>query len=320
MKRYFGIAAALMLCLGANAQNNAASSDDFSSIVISPIVADNAAYPPQVADMVQNKLMQAVTKWGLGGICYDPRFVITANLVETTREATSSLPSMIALNLSPTLYIGDLMTGTMFSSLAMPAIKGVGQNETKAYVSAIKNIDLDNQSVANFIENGKYRIIEYYNTQVGFVLTRADALVKSDNYDQAIALLMSVPEVCKDAYQRALKKVEEIYRIKIDYQGAVLLNNAIQVWNADQSWGGAQMAADYLSQINPASSSYNSAIKFSGDIAKRVRELDKREWNFELKKYDDRAKLQRQSIEAIKAIGVAMAKKPITYNTKVYWW
>ena len=321
MKRFTTILSLfILMALPAIAQNSLGSANDKSRIVLTPIVTSNANFPSYAANAVKNKLLQLVTSYGAGGSTYDPRFVITANFVELFREATPTAPPMIAIQLSPTLYIGDAATGTMYASCALPPVKGVGNNETKAYMAAVKALKVKDASVAAFIEEGKVKIIEYYNSQIDFIIANADALVGKEDYDGAIAMLMTVPDVCKEAYEKAMAKVEEVYLKKIDIESARLLNSAKQAWSADMSEAGAQAASEYLSQIHPNSSSYAEAEKLAGAIGKRIKELDQREWDFKMKKHDDNVKLQSQTIEAARQIGVAEAKRPITYTTNILWW
>lgn len=309
--------AASIIC---NAQNAHGTSKDIDNISLTPILIDGSNYPKEAESAVKNKLSQVITQFGLGNASFDQRFVLTANFVELTKEATASAPPMIAIELSPSLYIGDISDGTLFASCSLSPIKGVGNNESKAYIAAVKSLKLTDKAVADFIEEGKQRIINYYDSQIDMMISTANAYAKQADYDGAIALLANVPQACTNAYPKAVTAIETIYQKKIDSEGAILLNNARQVWSASQSFEGAQEAAEFLSQINPESSNYSDAAKLTTEIAKRVKELDNREWNFKLQQHNDEIKLESQAIEAAKAIGVAKAKQPITYNTKVYWW
>ena len=320
MKKAIVFLSAILLCVCTFAQNNQGKSDDSGRIILTPFLADNASFPDYAATAVRTKLNQAVTQYGLAGMSFDQRFVITANFTEMLKEATPTAPPMIAIDLQPSLFIGDLSTGALFASVTLPSVKGVGNNEVKAYMAAVKALKLNDPAIGRFIEEGKAKIIEYYNSQIDFILTQADALAAQDDYDAAIALLMTVPDVCKGAYEKAMNRTAVIYQKKIDMEGLMLLNAARQAWNADQSWAGAEIAGGYLAQINPNCSSYASASTLSNEIAKRIREVDKREWDFQMKQHNDEVKLESEAIQAAKAIGVAQAKQPITYNTKVYWW
>lgn len=313
-------------------QNILQSTDDLGRIALVPVIVDNATIPPYASALVKNKLIQAVTQSGLGGSSFDQRFIITANIVEVSKEITPTAPPMVALGLSATLYIGDVATGNLFSSYPLSMVNGVGTNETKAYMSAIKAINMQTPEVKNFIEKGKTRIIEYYNSQIDFIIADAMALTNQEKFDDAISILFTVPEVCKEAYIKAMDAVADVYQRKIDKEGAVLLNTARQVWNADQSYSGADEAASYLSKVHPLSSSFTGACELSDNIAKRIKEIDTREWNFHMKQYDDGQKVLNKQIDnahaekmsmisAAKEVGIAKYSLPITYNyNHITWW
>jgi len=64
----------------------------------------------------------------------------------------------------------------------------------------------------------------------------------------------------------------------------------------------------------------NSKEAYS-DTAKRVKELDQREWNFMLKQQQDQVDLEKASIKAVRDIGVAYGthQQPVTYNIRTWW-
>jgi hypothetical protein len=57
-------------------------------------------------------------------------------------------------------------------------------------------------------------------------------------------------------------------------------------------------------------------------MAKRVKELDQREWNFKLKQQQDDVDITKATINAVRDIGVAYGNgqpKTIVYNTRGWW-
>ena len=67
------------------------------------------------------------------------------------------------------------------------------------------------------------------------------------------------------------------------------------------------------------------ADKLVGDIAKRVYELDKREWDFKLQGYQDGVDMERAVIDAARDAAVAYAENQpdVIYNyeaTVLLWW
>ena len=177
------------------AQNKLEKTDDFGRIVLSSHIESNVNIPSYAQKVVNNKLTQIASKNGVAGKSIDQRFIITANLVEVSRDITATAPPMIALTLSPTIYIGDAISGELFSSYELPSVKGVGENETKAYMNAVKSININNPAIAECVSDGKNKIIAYYNSQIDVIIANANAYAKSGNYDEALYILAAVPKL-----------------------------------------------------------------------------------------------------------------------------
>ncbi len=324
-------------------QNTLEKAADLGRIAMTPVIVSSANIPSYAVDLIEAKLVQAVTRNGLGSHAYDQRFIITANFVEILKDMTATAPPMVSIILSPTLYIGDIETGNLYSSCTLPNLRGVGTNDARAYLSAINAMSLNTEEVAAFIECGKKRIIEFYNSQIDFLLSRANALANQEEYDEASAILLSVPDVCKDAYDKANQLLAEIFQKEIDRDGADLLNKAYQAWNSNQSYQGAEQAAMFLAQIHPFASCLPEAYKLSNQIADRLNALDSRAWNFKMLQYQDEQDLINKQmnyshdevmtaigyeqardmaiIEAAREVGVARANQPVTYNyNDLSWW
>ena len=160
MKRIYLFILFIFCSIPALCQNNAGKADDISRIVLTPIVSSASDIPSYATSVVHNKLNQIVSKHGIGGTALVPRFIITANLVEVQKDITPTAPPMIALTLSPTIYIGDAETGELYASCQLRDIKGVGENETKAYLDAAKRLNINTPEVLDCINTGKTKILE----------------------------------------------------------------------------------------------------------------------------------------------------------------
>lgn len=303
-------------------QNNLGKADDAGRISLAAVVSNQIeGLTPASQSNIQNKLNQIATQNGMGGSALNNRFIITANVVVLTKDITPTAPPMQAYTLEITLYIGDGIEGTLFSTTSI-TLKGVGQTETKAYNAALKNLKVNDPRFTNFIEAGKNKIIEYYNSQCDFILKEADMLVSQNAFDAAIAKLVSIPEVCKECYDKAMDKVGPIYQQQIDRQCKIDLAEAKNIWNANQDGYGADQASYYLGRIDPNSSCYKDALQFSESIAKRIKELDQREWDFKLKQQQDNVDIQKATIKAARDIGVAYGNNQpqnVQYNYRGWW-
>lgn len=322
MKRnlLFSLLALVLFCTTATAQNNLGKTDDIGRVTLTPFIAENSNVPTTVANLMTSKMRAAITRSGLGSSAYDRRFVLTLNTDIVSREVTPTAPPMIATTLSPTFYIGDLSDGTLFATLTLPPVKGVGQTEDKAYMQALKNLNLNTADFARFIDEGKAKIIAYYNSHIDLLLKEAEAMCGQGDYDGSMALLMSVPTVCADAYAQAMKKVETVYQRKIDRASAEALSQAQGAWSASPDAAGAAEAGEWLAKVDPASSSAGAAAKLHAEMKSRVKELADREWAEEVQQQRNREALYQSAIEAAKEVAVAQASRPIYYTSKIYWW
>lgn len=323
MKNIFILLLSITYSIVGFSQNNLGSSNDEARISLL------AVFPQQVSKISEeakavliNKMNLITSKYGIGGSAAKQRFIITANVIELTKDITPTTPAIYTYNLQLTLYIGDGIAGTLFSSLPI-SLKGSGKSEAKAYIMALKGLDTNDPKYGAFIEEGKTKIIKYYNSKCDFILKEAEMLSSKNEFESAISTLTAVPEVCKDCYDKAMSAVAPIYKKQIDRQCKASLMEAKNAWNQSQDASGASAASNYLGQIDPNASCYTEAIALTNTIAKRIKELDQREWNFQMKQQQDDVDIQKATIKAARDIGVAYGNGPkanvVQYNVYGWW-
>ena len=301
----------------AQAQTTTGKMPDKGRIALAVWVPDQIENMPVIAKKnLENKLNQIITANGMGGDAMNSRFIISANVVVTTKDITPTAPPMQAYTLDVTLYIGDGFEGKSFASYTTTC-KGVGDNETKAYNAALKNVKTNDNNYQTFIEKGKTKIIEYYNAQCDFIIKDAKSLAGMNKFDEAIWKLTSVPDACTECWNKCMAAVAPIFQQKIDFDCKTKLTEATNIWNAGQSWDAAQSAGTILATIDPKASCFNESKALSDKIAKRIKEVDKREWDF---KYDKEIGLERDMIKAYRDVGVAWGNgQPQNVTYKSLW-
>jgi hypothetical protein len=115
--------------------------------------------------------------------------------------------------------------------------------------------------------------------------------------------------------------VAPIYQKQIARACKQRLMEATTAWNAAQDLSSAENAGGILSQIEPGASCYKEAQALSSKIAQRVKELDQREWKFQMKQQQDDVDIQKATIKAARDIGVAYGNNQPDVVYKVYgWW
>ena len=311
----------VIACLMASitfAQEQTQTMDDAARIALSAYMNPSSSIPNNAKKTLKDRMQKIITKNGMGS-AKNTRFIMTANVRELNLEKSETAPVIYIYNLEVNLYIGDGIDGTLFSSCSLE-VKAAGDSKDKAYMAALKKIKASDPQYQTFINEGKKKIVDYYTAKCDFIITQAQTKAKNQDFDAAIAELMQVPDVCKECYDKCMAVAQPIYQEKINQDGAKLLAEARGVWSAGQDVAAAEAAAAILAQVNPQSSAFAGAESLNAEMAKRVKELDKREWDFMLKQQQDEVDLEKASIKAIRDIGVAYGEnqQPTTYN--VVWW
>jgi hypothetical protein len=299
------------------AQESSTSAGALGRIAIAPYIPEQIEGLPAGADnMLSNKLKQIVSANGMSGEVNNTRFIISPNIDVATKDILGTAPTMIALTLNVNLYIGDGFEGKQFASQTL-TVKGVGVNETKAYMDAIKNIKPNDAGIQSFIAKGKTKIIDYYNARCAQIINEANALAGQSNFGAALDKLNSIPEECAECFNKAQAAAAPMFKKYIERECKLKMADANSKWSANQSWETANEVAGILGSVDPEASCYKDAKALNDRIGKRVIEIDKREWNY---KMETEVNLKRDAINAWRDVGVAYGKgQPKTVIYRSIW-
>lgn len=304
-------------------QNTQGKADDASRIALTTYLPEQvSSLKPEAKNILFTKLNEIATKNGMGASSLNDRFVLTANVIELTKDVSTTTPVIYSYNLMITLYIGDGIAGTKFATHSIE-MKGAGNSEIKAYISAIKNMKPADEQFKKFIEEGKAKIIEYYNSKCDFIIKEAKMHESKNEFEEAMSKLLSVPDVCKECYDKCLDAIGPIYKKHLDMICKKDLMEATTQWNMSQDYYAAETASGFLKNIDPSSSCYKDAQLLNEKIAKRIKEIDQREWNFTLKQQNDETEIQKMQIKGATDIAIAKAKNQpktiVKYNIYGWW-
>ena len=267
---------------------------------ISVYAADNSEnFPEGAKAMIENKLTQLLTRNGIAGLDYMGQFVLTVTTTPLDKDIIAGPPMKISEKMEMNLYIVDAYAKTIFSSTSF-TVRGLGETENKCYLNAISRMPLQTPQIAQFIQEGKEKIIGYYDHEGEALIKKAQYLAKQKKYDEALFWVALIPQQSKH-YDAALAAGQAIYQQYINNECNVNLAAARQAWAAHQNSNGAEAAGEYLARILPDAGCYGDAMALYKEIKGKV--LD--DWKFEMKQYQDGVDLEKQRIEAARAVGVA---------------
>ncbi len=314
MRKYLLLILALVPLLGWS-QNDLGKADDYARLNLDVYIPDQVQdIPDHAKSLMVNKLTQAITEKGMGGAGVSPRFLVTAKMEQLTKDVSPTVPPIETYTFEIYLYIVDFVDKNIVSSTSFTS-KGAGSNSNKAYTNALRTVNLKNSKVDKFLDDGKTKIIQYYNSRCDFVIARAKSLATQNQFAAALGTLSSIPEVCKDCYMQALDEIGPIYQDYIDHDCQVMVNVASAVWASQPNSTGAIQAGAVLSSIDPDSKCYGESRQLISKMEKKVLQDENRDWNFIMKAYEDQVMLESLRIKAFRDVGVAYGEnQQPTYN------
>lgn len=290
MKYFLTMSIIALLCSITSAQTDEST---FGKIVLTPHVNNADNMPAESTSALNRKLEAMISKSGAIAGDVATSYVLSAEISIGTKDIIAGPPQMIAQNLELTLRVGEANSGIVFSMVSLP-LKGVGTNENKSFLEAIKTISPNNKEIQECIEKGKWAIVDYYKTNCTKLIDAAMSKAQMGAHDEAIFKLSLIPDACTDCYNQALESCQLIYQAKINKESAQELQAAKAEWSVDPSETGAAKALVHLQKINPYSNSFEESQKLSKSIRKKFEAQQEAEWNFKLKQYEDAMQLKRE--------------------------
>lgn len=270
--------------------------------------------PDAAREYLFNRLCTAVADDGISASSQYAQFFIAARALPLYKQAVPGAPVRTALTLSLNLYIGDYWGEKVFDRLSFE-LRGVGESDERAYINAFRALNKNNAQIADFLQEGKQRILNYYDTEYNNIIKEAQRASQLRNYERALFLLTAVPVCCK-GYEAVADELVKTYQEHIDYNCDRLLMEARNAWAVNPDQKGAREVARILNQLEPDASCYGEAM----ELYKEVKAKMKDDWNFEMRqKYEDAVDIRKQQIEAARAVGVAYGEGQQPQTTNLMW-
>ena len=254
-------------------------------LYISVVQPERSEISAEAGKQLERKMTQLLTANGISSLDANNRFVITAKVDITSKDIVASTPQRISEKMDITFLVGDVVENRVFETITIPLI-GIGINENKAFIYAINQVKPQKAELKDFLDNAKKKIVEYYAVRCSQIIKDAQKLASSNNFGEAIYQLMQVPDICdcsKDCQDLMID-----YTIKRNNAiASQLLNEAKAKWAASPTQEGASAVADIIARIPANSSSQSQINALTNAISKKLRDDEKRQWNFKMKQYND---------------------------------
>lgn len=207
---------------------------NYAQIHITPVVSSSVeGFTDNEKNIFENRLSSILSQNNMLSKIGDSRFVLVGKIDTESKDVLGTAPTKIAYKLNVTLAVGDGFEGIKFAVETLTA-KGVGSTEEKAVLNAIKNINGKSEMIANLMNTGRLRIIDYYNSNFQNIIAKARLLANNDKFDEAMYSLVVFPEEC-EGYQQSLDLINEIYMMLLDRQAKEVLKEAQALWAGNPS-------------------------------------------------------------------------------------
>ncbi|MBQ8494095.1 MAG: hypothetical protein IJ464_07480 [Alistipes sp.] len=287
------------------------------------VSSDEAIVPAMAQATLTDKMRQVVTLNGLGADNH-AQFFITCSVNLTDKEVITGAPTRIVQHADLTFYIADAGTQRVYETCAM-SVRGVGENENKAFASAFKNVKPTSQEFKGFVERASKKIVDYYESQIDNFIKQAQSLAKMGEYESALYILSAVPDVC-EGFDKVNDAAIEVYQKMIDGESLKNLQKAKTVWAAGHSYEAAEEAGGYLAEVSPYASCYAEAEALAEEIKEFVieeRAYDREQAEEQIDWWRTMAEneqyLEEKRVDAWREVGVAYGENQQEQHYGMWW-
>lgn len=288
-------------------------SSDIGKISLSIVLPENLeGIDNSNLSNLETKILDIVNQTGLSGTGYNNNFVIYPKLTILNSKVSKGMQNISFIDCQLSLFIKQVDNNMVFSTISKK-LEGSGLENQEAISNAIDNINTSDEDFSKFIEKGKSRIIEYYESKCNDLIAQADGLAKRQSYEEAISLLLSIPAEVS-CFSKVQSKTIEIYKNYQSYSCGGLLQQA----QSEASQNDFSSSLSSLSQIDPSSKCGSEAKALMAKIEGKIDAANRQQFQAAMMVYKDQIQLEKQRINAARDVAEAYAKKRPKPQTNNY--
>lgn len=312
----FFLQVVLIAIVGITTSLNTASAQQFA---VRPAHLNSDYNVPEKAEtQLRDKMLAALSSAGLATTAENASVALVPSISILNEQTGAGVQNNVSMNLNYTFSLVGIASGVVFDSYVVEGVQTRGQNKINAVARSFAGVNLNTPAFLAFLSNGQSKIVAYYQRQLQKTLAKAQTNINTKQYDDALAILMEIPEETPGYTTKVLPMVERTYKMYANNLAASLLQQAQAAWAAAPDEEGAERVAEILSEMPVGTTSSVAARQLVKQIEARIKALDQRRWaamNAAL----TREHQERMSvIKAARDIAVARAKRPVTVVH--LWW
>lgn len=315
----FFLQVGLIAIVGITTCLNTASAQQFA---VRPAHLNSDYNVPEKAEtQLRDKMLAALSSAGLATTAENAAVALVPSISILNEQTGAGVQNTVSMKLNYTFSLVGIASGVVFDSYIVEGVQTRGQNKINAVARSFAGVNLNTPAFQAFLSNGQSKIVAYYQRQLQKTLAKAQTNINSKQYDDALAILMEIPEETPGYTTKVLPMVERTYKMYANNLAASLLQQAQAAWAAAPNEEGAERVAEILSEMPVGTTSSAAARQLVKEIEARVKALDQRRWaamNAALaREHQERMSI----IKAARDVAVAQAKRPIRVVQHVHlWW
>ena len=315
----FFLQVGLIAIVGITTCLNTASAQQFA---VRPAHLNSDYNVPEKAEtQLRDKMFAALSSAGLATTAENASVALVPSISILNEQTGAGIQNNVSMNLNYTFSLVGIASGVVFDSYVVEGVQTRGQNKINAVARSFAGVNLNSPAFQAFLSNGQSKIVAYYQRQLQKTLAKAQTNINTKQYDDALAILMEIPEETPGYTTKVLPMVERTYKMYANNLAASLLQQAQAAWAAAPDEEGAERVAEIVSEMPVGTTSSAAARQLVKEIEARVKALDQRRWaamNAALaREHQERMSV----IKAAREVAVAQAKRPITVVQHIHlWW
>ncbi|MBA3828404.1 MAG: hypothetical protein H0X33_05665 [Taibaiella sp.] len=253
-----------------------------TSFTIGIIVPDaTSGYTAQESQRLESKLTQIINHSNEAVVGYNNDIVIYPVIdVIDSSVVSGGMQNIAVMTLEISLYIKQLGNNVVYNTITKK-VKGSGDNSAQAKANAFGQLNVTDNSFAEFIRDAKMKILAYYNNNCQSLINTAMNMSAKQNYAPAIGMLQSIPFGTR-CYNEAITKATEVYG---KYQSGIC-SKVVSKAKGEIAVNNFDSAMATLQEIDPASNCYPEVDKLIAQISAKVAKQEKREEDREQRRLD----------------------------------
>ncbi|WP_456103649.1 hypothetical protein [Prevotella sp.] len=315
----FFLQVGLIAIVGITTCLNTASAQQFA--VLPAHLNSDYNVPEKAETQLRDKMLAALSSAGLATTAENAAVALVPSISILNEQTGAGIQNTVSMNLNYTFSLVGIASGVVFDSYIVEGVQTRGQNKINAVARSFAGVNLNTPAFQAFLSNGQSKIVAYYQRQLQKTLAKAQTNINAKQYDDALAILMEIPEEMPGYTTKVLPMVERTYKMYANNLAASLLQQAQAAWAAAPDEEGAERVAEILSEMPVGTTSSAAARQLVKQIEARVKALDQRRWaamNAALaREHQERMSV----IKAARDVAVAQAKRPIRVVQHVHlWW